>query len=70
MFNFKLYTSSGLVSLSKGIGSKATQQCAVEVGTALFYHLATYVSDDTRYYTPTRQFFSMCIETLGQVRNT
>ena len=39
----------------------------MEVGTTLFYHLSAYVSEDTKIYPPTRQFFSSCIEILGQV---
>ncbi|XP_078670454.1 ectopic P granules protein 5 homolog isoform X2 [Branchiostoma floridae x Branchiostoma belcheri] len=37
-----------------------------EAGTSLFYKLVRCVDDDNRQYPPTRQFFSSCIETLGQ----
>ncbi|CAH1257809.1 EPG5 [Branchiostoma lanceolatum] len=42
-----------------------------EVGTSLFYKLVRCVDEDNRQYPPTRQFFSSCIETLGQafIRN-
>ncbi|XP_013408243.1 ectopic P granules protein 5 homolog isoform X1 [Lingula anatina] len=36
------------------------------VGSALFYHMASMIGDETKYYPPTRQFFSSCIEILGQ----
>ena len=39
----------------------------MSVGTAMFYYLSSYISEDTKYYPPTRQFFSSCIEVLGQV---
>ncbi|XP_078589485.1 ectopic P granules protein 5 homolog [Branchiostoma floridae x Branchiostoma japonicum] len=37
-----------------------------EAGTSLFYKLVRCVDEDNRQYPPTRQFFSSCIETLGQ----
>ena len=38
-----------------------------EAGIALFYHVTTFMNDETKFYPPTRQFFSSCIEILGQV---
>jgi hypothetical protein len=38
-----------------------------EAGITLFYHMSTHVSDATDHYPPARQFFSACIEILGQV---
>ncbi|ELT99412.1 hypothetical protein CAPTEDRAFT_188527 [Capitella teleta] len=43
-----------------------TQNVVREVGTALFYQIAGYVTEDTKYYPPTQQFFAACIEVLGQ----
>lgn len=42
-----------------------------DVGCTLFYNVAAYVSDITKYYPPTRQFFSFCLEVMGQefIRN-
>eukprot|EP00057_Strongylocentrotus_purpuratus_P029333 XP_011683807.1 PREDICTED: ectopic P granules protein 5 homolog [Strongylocentrotus purpuratus] len=37
-----------------------------QVGVALLYHLANKMNDDCRHYPPTRQFFTSCIEILGQ----
>ena len=64
-----LFLSSvrGLIKLVK-CDSGATRSAAIEVGTALFYHLTTFMNDETKFYPPTRQFFSSCIEILGQVR--
>jgi len=39
----------------------------INIGSALFYAVTTYVSQETKFYPPTRQFFSFCIEMLGQV---
>lgn len=38
------------------------------VGVAAFYHVVSFVCEDTQRYPPTRQFFSSCIEVLGQVK--
>ncbi|XP_064630038.1 ectopic P granules protein 5 homolog isoform X2 [Lineus longissimus] len=37
-----------------------------EAGITLFYHMSTHVSDATDHYPPAKQFFSACIEILGQ----
>uniref|UniRef100_A0ACB8ENP7 Uncharacterized protein n=1 Tax=Sphaerodactylus townsendi TaxID=933632 RepID=A0ACB8ENP7_9SAUR len=37
------------------------------VGISLFFAVAGFVSDETQRHPPTRQFFSSCIEILGQV---
>ncbi|XP_077202821.1 ectopic P granules protein 5 homolog isoform X2 [Paroedura picta] len=37
------------------------------VGISLFFAVVGFVSDDTQRHPPTRQFFSSCIEILGQV---
>ncbi|XP_004855138.1 ectopic P granules protein 5 homolog isoform X1 [Heterocephalus glaber] len=38
-----------------------------KVGIGLFFTVVEYVSDETQRYPPTRQFFTSCIEILGQV---
>ena len=56
-----------LINLSKSSSDTATRAMTVSVGSALFYAVTTYVSQETKFYPPTRQFFSFCIEMLGQV---
>jgi len=56
-----------LINLSKTASDAATRSATVAVGSALFYAITTYVSQETKFYPPTRQFFSFCIEMLGQV---
>ena len=58
---------SALIKLVQNSTNEKTRSAAVEVAISLFYHLSSLVSEDTRYYPPTRQFFSACIEMLGQV---
>ncbi|XP_058295669.1 ectopic P granules protein 5 homolog [Hylobates moloch] len=38
-----------------------------KVGIRLFFTIVDYVSDETQRHPPTRQFFTSCIEILGQV---
>ncbi|XP_049638396.1 ectopic P granules protein 5 homolog [Suncus etruscus] len=38
-----------------------------KVGIGLFFTIVDYVSDETQRHPPTRQFFTSCIEILGQV---
>ncbi|XP_013012624.1 ectopic P granules protein 5 homolog isoform X2 [Cavia porcellus] len=38
-----------------------------KVGISLFFTVVEYVSDETQRHPPTRQFFTSCIEILGQV---
>lgn len=38
-----------------------------KVGISLFFILVEYVCDETQRNPPTRQFFTSCIEILGQV---
>jgi len=56
-----------LIKLVKSSDSKATKKAANDVGIALFYHLTTFFNTETKFYPPTRQFFTACIEILGQV---
>ena len=58
---------SELLCVYKTSPSATLQHQALDVGSNLFYHIASLVSDDTKYYTPAEQFLSSCIETLGQV---
>lgn len=41
---------------------------AQKVGISLFFTVVDYISDETQRHPPTRQFFTSCIEILGQVR--
>ncbi len=59
-----------LVKAAKTNSSPSTRQRALDVGTALFYNVTTFVSEDTKYYAPTCQFFSSVIEVLGQVQTS
>ncbi|KAJ8405585.1 hypothetical protein AAFF_G00315650 [Aldrovandia affinis] len=54
---------TALVNAFKMHPSPATQK----VGIAAFYHAVSFVCEDTQRHPPTRQFFSSCIEILGQV---
>ncbi|XP_035295936.1 ectopic P granules protein 5 homolog isoform X4 [Cricetulus griseus] len=40
---------------------------AQKIGISLFFTVVDYVSDETQRHPPTRQFFTSCIEILGQV---
>ncbi|KAI5280116.1 Ectopic P Granules Protein 5-like [Manis pentadactyla] len=40
---------------------------AQKVGISLFFTVVDYISDETQRHPPTRQFFTSCIEILGQV---
>ncbi|XP_077087477.1 ectopic P granules protein 5 homolog isoform X1 [Siphateles boraxobius] len=39
----------------------------LKVGIAAFYQIVSFVCEDTQRHPPTRQFFTSCIEILGQV---
>ncbi|KAG9355088.1 hypothetical protein JZ751_001801 [Albula glossodonta] len=54
---------TALVNAFKMHPSPATQK----VGIAAFYQVVSFVCEDTQRHPPTRQFFSSCIEILGQV---
>lgn len=62
---------TALIKLKVATKSVSTKKTTVNVGITLFYHVATFISENTKYYPPTRQFFSSCIEILGQefIRN-
>ncbi|XP_007238025.3 ectopic P granules protein 5 homolog isoform X3 [Astyanax mexicanus] len=38
-----------------------------KVGISAFYHIVSFVCEDTQRHPPTRQFFTSCVEILGQV---
>nr|XP_036874978.1 ectopic P granules protein 5 homolog [Manis javanica] len=40
---------------------------AQKVGISLFFTVVDYISDETQRHPPTRQFFTSCIEILGQI---
>ncbi|XP_022106571.1 ectopic P granules protein 5 homolog isoform X2 [Acanthaster planci] len=46
--------------------SPAEFEAAKQTGVSLLYHLGNQMSESARHYPPTRQFFSSCIEILGQ----
>ncbi|XP_072520636.1 ectopic P granules protein 5 homolog isoform X3 [Salminus brasiliensis] len=52
-----------LVNAYKLHPSPATQK----VGISAFYHIVSFVCEDTQRHPPTRQFFTSCVEILGQV---
>ncbi|KAG7481387.1 hypothetical protein MATL_G00066210 [Megalops atlanticus] len=54
---------TALVNAFKMHSSPAIQK----VGISAFYQAVSFVSEDTQRHPPTRQFFSSCIEILGQV---
>ncbi|XP_064152807.1 ectopic P granules protein 5 homolog [Anguilla rostrata] len=54
---------TALVNAFKMQPSPATQK----VGIAAFYQVVSFVCEDIQRHPPTRQFFSSCIEILGQV---
>jgi len=58
---------SRLINLNKSSSDAATRAATATIGSAVFYAVTTYVSHETKFYPPTRQFFSFCIEMLGQV---
>lgn len=54
---------TALVNLYKAQKSPALQH----VGVAAFYQVVSFVCEDTLRHPPTRQYFSSCVEILGQV---
>ncbi|KAK1176492.1 hypothetical protein AOXY_G1382 [Acipenser oxyrinchus oxyrinchus] len=44
-----------------------TTALSQKIGITAFYQVVSFVCDDTQRHPPTRQFFSSCIEILGQV---
>lgn len=54
---------TALVNLYKGQKSPTVQH----VGVATFYQVVSFVCEDTLRHPPTRQYFSSCVEILGQV---
>ncbi|XP_014847751.1 PREDICTED: ectopic P granules protein 5 homolog [Poecilia mexicana] len=54
---------TALVNIYKAQKSPAVQQ----VGVSAFYHVVSFVCEDTLRHPPTRQYLSSCVEILGQV---
>ncbi|XP_029018537.1 ectopic P granules protein 5 homolog [Betta splendens] len=54
---------TSLVNIYKAQKSPAVQQ----VGVSAFYQVVSFVCEDTLRHPPTRQYFSSCVEILGQV---
>lgn len=44
-----------------------SHKCYAEMGVELFYFILTLVNEESNAYPPTRQFFTQCLERLGQV---
>lgn len=40
-----------------------------KVGITAFYQIVSLISEDTQRHPPTRQFFTSCVEILGQVKS-
>lgn len=40
-----------------------------KVGIAAFYQIVSLICEDTQRHPPTRQFFTSCVEILGQVES-
>lgn len=65
MFDLWIYcVLRALVNIYKAQKSPAVQQ----VGVSAFYQVVSFVCEDTLRHPPTRQYFSSCVEILGQVR--
>lgn len=60
---FKLNCFRALINIYKVQPMPAIKK----VGIGLFFTLVEYVCDETQRNPPTRQFFTSCIEILGQV---
>ncbi|XP_071496292.1 ectopic P granules protein 5 homolog [Diadema antillarum] len=56
---------TNLINFSRA-ASDGEREASKQVGVAFLYHLANRMNDDCRHYPPTRQFFTSCIEILGQ----
>uniref|UniRef100_A0AAQ4S5V1 Ectopic P-granules autophagy protein 5 homolog (C. elegans) n=1 Tax=Gasterosteus aculeatus aculeatus TaxID=481459 RepID=A0AAQ4S5V1_GASAC len=54
---------TALVNMYKAQKSPA----ALHVGVSAFYHVVSFVCEDTLRHPPTRQYLSSCVEILGQV---
>lgn len=52
---------------SQGVSEAQAAQRIGTVGVELFYHLVSRYNEDLAVYPPTKQLFTTCLETLGQV---
>ncbi|XP_071084165.1 ectopic P granules protein 5 homolog [Haliotis cracherodii] len=55
-----------LIKLSQSSTDESRLATLFDIANTLFYHLATMINEDTNFYLPTKQFFSSCLEILGQ----
>ncbi|XP_046571414.1 LOW QUALITY PROTEIN: ectopic P granules protein 5 homolog [Haliotis rubra] len=55
-----------LIKLSQSTTDDGRLAILFDIANTLFYHLATMINEDTNFYLPTKQFFSSCLEILGQ----
>lgn len=59
-------TLTRVIKLLHSCQTPEMRQNLQDIGVTLFYHITTFISDDTKFYPPTKQFFTSCVETLGQ----
>lgn len=52
---------------NEGVNEAVAAQRMRTVGVELFYHLVSRYNEDLAVYPPTKQLFTTCLETLGQV---
>ncbi|XP_077996830.1 ectopic P granules protein 5 homolog [Glandiceps talaboti] len=65
-----VHIENAITALIQSVRGKSVEERqrlpAQQTGVELFYNLAAESDDDIRHYPPTRQFFSSCLEILGQ----
>lgn len=59
-----------IVLRSQGVLEAQAAQRVRTVGVELFYHLVARYNEDLAVYPPSKQLFTTCLETLGQVRRS
>ncbi|XP_071788389.1 ectopic P granules protein 5 homolog isoform X2 [Asterias amurensis] len=56
-----------LIHFTRALSDNTAEfEAAKQTGISLLYHLGQQMKESARHYPPTRQFFSSCIEILGQ----
>ncbi|ESO91450.1 hypothetical protein LOTGIDRAFT_228859, partial [Lottia gigantea] len=55
-----------LIKLTQATTTETKVSLLFDIANTLFYHLATVITQETDFYPPTKQFFTSCIEILGQ----
>ena len=59
-----------LIKLSQSMTDPGRRAVLNDVACTLFFHLTVQVCEETNFYPPTKQFFTSCVEILGQVSVT